>query len=294
MNDSEEAARRLFAVATEDVPPGIDLLRGMRARSRKRAVRRRAVVAVGAAGVVATAVAVTLSAVQAPSALAQVMRAAARTAAASYRIRAVEHIVKIGGLRSQPWATASGAFDPVKGVGVQTDNLGGLIRYAGGYTYVAVTGSLRGGPPGVGIPVPPWASWERLPARLRPGIGVTPAGLAMLGGFPALLAQADPQDLLALLRSATHVHKVGPVSGPGWTGTAYRFSAASTLTGPVHIRVSISGTVDVDRQGRVRRLDVLESFGRTVRKIEITFGDFGLPVSVRPPPPGVTFIPPGG
>ena len=50
------------------------------------------------------------------------------------------------------------------------------------------------------------------------------------------------------------------MSGPGGSGTAYRFSAATMLTGPVHIRVSISGTVDVDRQGRVRRLDVLESF----------------------------------
>jgi hypothetical protein len=251
-------------------------------------------VAAGAAGVVATAVAVTLSAIQAPSALTQVTRAAARTAAASYRIRAVEHIVQAGGLRSRPWTTASGEFDPVRGVGVQTDNLGGLIRYAGGYTYVFVTDSLRGGPPGIGIPIPPWASWERLPARLQPGANMTPARLAMLGGFPALLAQADPQDLLALLRSASHVHEVGPVSGPGWTGTAYRFSAATTLTGPMHTRVSISGTVDVDRQGRVRRLDVVETFGRTVRKIEITFGGFGLPVSVSPPPARATFIPPGG
>lgn len=40
----------------------------------------------------------------------------------------------------------------------QTDNLGGLIRYAGGYTYVFATDSLRGGPPSVGIPIPPWAS----------------------------------------------------------------------------------------------------------------------------------------
>jgi hypothetical protein len=294
MNDTEEAVRRLFAVAAEDVPPGIDLLRGMRARSRKRTVRVRAAVAAGAAAAVATGAAITLSAVQAPSALAQVTRAAARTAAASYRIRATEHIVKIGGLRSQPWATASGAFDPVKGVGVQRDNLGGLIRYAHGYTYVFVTESLRGGPPGAGIPIPPWASWERLPARLQPGVGVTPPRLAMLGGFPALLAQADPQDLLALLRSATHVQKVGPASGPGWTGTAYRFSAATTLTGPMHTRVSISGTVDVDRQGRVRRLDVLETFGRTVRKIEITFGGFGLPVAVAPPPARMTFIPPAG
>jgi Sigma-70, region 4 len=118
-----------------------DLLGGVRARSRRRVVRLRAAAA-GAAGIVAVAVAVTLSAVQAPSALAQVTQAAARTAA-SYQVHAVESNVKIGGLRSQPWATADGEFDPVKGVGEQTDNLGAQIRYAGGYAYVFVTGSLR-------------------------------------------------------------------------------------------------------------------------------------------------------
>jgi hypothetical protein len=90
MNDTEEAARRLFAAATEDVPPGIDLLRGVRARSRKRVVRVRSLVAVGAAGIVAAVASVTLSAVQAPSAFAQVMRAAARTGAASYQVRSEE------------------------------------------------------------------------------------------------------------------------------------------------------------------------------------------------------------
>ncbi len=54
--------RRLFAVATENVPPGI----------------------------VAATAAITLSAVQAPSAFAQVTHAAPGTAAASYRVRSVE------------------------------------------------------------------------------------------------------------------------------------------------------------------------------------------------------------
>jgi hypothetical protein len=58
--------------------------------------------------------------------------------------------------------------------------------------------------------------------------------------------------------------------------------------------VSTGGTVDDDQQGRVRQLDALESFGQTVRKIKITFGDVGLRVSVSPPPASVTFIPPGG
>lgn len=123
INHAEEAARRLLTVAAEDVPPGIDLLRGMRALRRTRAVRFRVVVAAGAAGVVAAATAVTLSAARAPSALAQVTNAAARTASGSYRVRAVERIVHLGGLRSQPWTTLSGQFDPAKGLGEQTDNL---------------------------------------------------------------------------------------------------------------------------------------------------------------------------
>jgi hypothetical protein len=44
------------------------------------------------------------------------------------------------------------------------------------------------------------------------------------------------------------------------------------------------GTVDVEQQGRVRELDGLDSFSGTVSQVEITFGDFGLPVSVSPPP----------
>ena len=279
-------------------PPGIDLLRAVRvrsrARSRKRVVRVRALVAAGAAGIAAAAAAITPSAIPVPSAFAQVTHAASRTAAASYRVRSVEKIVQIGGLRSQSWATAYGEFDPVKGVGEQTDNLGAQIRYVGGSMYVFLTDDLRAAYSMGGQPVPAWASWERLPIPLRPGAGMTTARLAMLVGFPGALGQVDPQDLLALVQSATQVRELGPASGPGWTGSAYTFTAATTLTGPLHTTVSTSGTVDVDQQGRVRQLDALESFGRTVRKVEITFGDFGVPVSVSAPPASETFTPSPG
>jgi hypothetical protein len=56
--------------------------------------------------------------------------------------------------------------------------------------------------------------------------------------------------------------------------------------------VSTAGTVDVDQQGLVRLLDAQESFGGTVRHITITFGDFGLPVTVSPPSASVTWTPP--
>jgi len=294
MNDTEETVRRLFTVAAEDIPPGIDLLRGVRARSRKRAVRLRSLVAVGAAGAATAVAAVTLSAVPAPSAFAQVKQAADRMAEASYRVRSVQKIVEIGGLRSTPWATAYGEFDPEHGVGEQADNRGDQIRYVGGSIYLFLSADLRVSYQLSGPPIPAWASWERIPGvPLQPGGGATAAGLGLLGVFPGQLAQINPQDLLALLQSATDVREVGPASGPGWTGTAYSFTVATTLNGPLHTPLSLTGTVDVDQQGRVRQLNARDSFSRTVSQVEVTFGDFGLPVSVSPPPASQTWTPPG-
>ena len=53
----------------------------------------------------------------------------------------------------------------------------------------------------------------------------------------------------------------------------------------------LSGTVDIDRQGRVRRLDVVGSVENTVTKVQMTFGDFGIGVSVSAPPAGETVSP---
>jgi hypothetical protein len=290
LNETEEAARRLFAVAAEDVPPGIDLLNGVRARSRRRVVRIRSLVAAGAAGIVAAAAAITLSAVQAPSAFAQVSRAAALTAATSYQVSETEKILATGGKYSQPWSTASGEFDPALGVGEGTDNLGAQVRFVGAYAYEFVTPALRTASNlKIVVPIPAWASWERLTSPLQPGAGVTKAELGGLVRRPVFLGLIDPQELLAVLESATQVSEAGPASGSGWTGSAYTFSVTF---GPPFAAVSISGTVDVDQQGRVRQLDVLDSAGQTERNVEITFGDFGLPVSVSPPPASETFIPP--
>jgi hypothetical protein len=293
MNDTEEAARRLFTVATEDIPPEIDLLCGVRARNRKRAVRVRAGVAAAAAGIVAAAAAIMLSAGPAPSAFAQVMRAATRTAAASYQVRSEEKIVRIGGLRSKPWATAYGEFDPALGVGEETDDQGLQIRYVGGYSYLFVTDDIRADPGGGSGPIPAWASWERLPGGLDQGGRINAAGLGLLGAFPGFLAQVNPQDLLALLRSATDVRQAGPASGPGWTGSAYTFTIAATLNGPLHTPAGLSGMVDVDQQGQVRELDARATFATTVSQVKITFSAFGLPVSVSAPPTSQTYIPPG-
>jgi hypothetical protein len=200
--------------------------------------------------------------------------------------------VAAGGKYSQSWATASGEFDPALGVGEGTDNLGTQIRFVGAYAYEFVTDALRAASDRkMGGSIPAWASWVRLPSPLPPGTNVTTAELASLARRPAFLGLADPQDLLAVLQTATQVSAAGPASGPGWTGSAYTFGV--TFPGPSAPVVSISGTVDVDAQGRVRQLDVLDSVGQTERNVAITFGDFGLPVSVSAPPASETFIPLG-
>ena len=116
--------------------------------------------------------------------------------------------------------------------------------------------------------------------------------LIVLGGSTNGLGQVDPQNLLALLHNSSQVSKQGPVSGPGWTGTAYTFTASLTTRGPLHMTLSSTGTVDVDQQGRVREMDATQTFGKNTRKVQVTFGDFGLAVSVSPPPASQTYTPP--
>src|SRR5690242_7553379 len=146
MNDTEETVRHLFAVATEDVPPGIDLLRAVRERSasRRRTVRIRVAISAGAAATVAAAAAITLSALQAPSALAQVTKAAEATARQSYHVRSVS------GLKGNGRVTLNGEFDPRRGVGEETSSTGSQVRFAGGFMYLQLSDAFRPGSPGSG------------------------------------------------------------------------------------------------------------------------------------------------
>jgi hypothetical protein len=97
---------------------------------------------------------------------------------------------------------------------------------------------------------------------------------------------ATPQTLFGLLKAARGVRADGRASGPGWTGTKYTFSYASQR-----------GTVTVDQQGRVRGLDLgvpvyaasaqgskLPPRPAGTARISVSFGDFGVHVSVTPPP----------
>ena len=295
MNDTEERVRHLFAVATEDVPPGIDLLRAVRERSasRRRTVRIRVAISAGTAAVmaavVAAAAAITLSAVPAPSALAQVTKAAEATARQSYHVRSVT------GLKGNGPVTLNGEFDPTRGVGEETSSTGSQARFAGGYMYLPLSDAFRAAfEKNRGISIPAGKSWVRFPAPLRPGGEVTLINLTQFGIGPSDLGQVSPQNLLSLLQSASQVRQTGAASGHGWTGTAYSFTFAKDFGGPLHLALRVKGTVGVDREGRVRQLDADYSIGKTRQRFEMTFGDFGAPVSVSAPPAGEVYVPLGG
>jgi hypothetical protein len=131
--------------------------------------------------------------------------------------------------------------------------------------------------------------WE--PATADQGLNL-PAGLGSL-------AVTSPQNLFALLKSASTVDRQGSTSGDGWTGTSYSFTARTTFgpDGKSQPPVTATGTIGVDQQGRVRRLTVAytqptQAFLPPQQvTVEATFSDFGTPVSVSPPPASEVFIP---
>jgi hypothetical protein len=117
-------------------------------------------------------------------------------------------------------------------------------------------------------------------------------GLAEGGG--EAIAEG-PAALVPLINSLTTVREVGPVSGPGWTGVRYSFKA--TVKYPNEPSQVVNGSVDVDRQGLVRRLEAgtissvnfadLREMGFAT---ELTFGSFGTPVRVVAPPASQTRV----
>jgi hypothetical protein len=205
--------------------------------------------------------------------LAAVTGALAKTSAASYRF-SLDSVVRFRG-RQMYSDLVSGAFDPRRGLGTEllaTRRLKGpvtaQVRFLGRYVYTRESGSLAHGKPWDKAPVPPVAA---------DGI---PPGYETYGFVTD--QPVSPAALSAALRSAGTVRKAGPASGPGWTGTRY----VLTVRTPEALR-ALTATVDIDQQGRVRRLVTVTTQGRqgnvtTAR--DLTFGDFGAPVPVTAPP----------
>jgi len=298
MSETEQEVRTLFAAAADDIPPGIDLLRGVKARRAAHVVRVRAALSAAAVAVAAAVTLVTLTVVQAPSALAQLTSAVSRmTAGQSYHFAAITtHVaVQSNGTATTVRTDSSGAFDPARGVGEESTSTGAQTRFTGGSVYVN-PGSAAGQKK-----LPGGKSWIRIPGPLPLWAPVTAGQQLRLGAGLLSVAETSPQNLFALLKSVSTVDKEGSASGSGWTGTRYAFSV-SIAFGPAGSGLptgTATGTIDVDQQGRVRQIDAdlarpaIASAPAERATVEMTFGDFGALVSVSAPPPGDTFTPGG-
>jgi hypothetical protein len=272
MNDTETEMRGLHAAATEDMPPGVDLLAGFTAawrRDRSRRTRGRAVLSAGIAAAAATVTAVTLTAGSAPPALAAVTSALTSTLSQNYHVvqQITEYDTGNGQVRTYHYR-CSGAAGPVRQLVAMSCSEGTAVREVGGYTYHLLAGPAAGHPDG--------KPWVREPAGFSPALD-----------FVGIDILHTAQQLLAEIKQEATVTVAGPASGPGWTGTRYAYS---------NPKYGFSGTVTVDQQGRVRAMtgtirDTLASRTVVIEQI-LTFSDFGVPVTVTPPPADQTFITP--
>jgi hypothetical protein len=142
----------------------------------------------------------TPTAVQAPSALAQVTKAAEATARQSYHVRSVTGVKGIGPV------ALNGEFDPTREVGEETSSTGARVRFAGGYRFLPLSDAFRAAYERTrGILDPAAKSWVRFTAPLRPGGAATLVNLTHVGIGPPDLEGVSPQDLLGLLQSVSRV-----------------------------------------------------------------------------------------
>jgi hypothetical protein len=287
---AEAEGRLLLATAFETAPAGDGLAGGGMAgqellrRVRRRTTRRRRARALVPAGAVAAlggaaALAVTLTATVAgaPSAFAAVSAAAAKTSAQSFQVtmRIATNPPPVPGSGRVQAARVTGQFDQSRGVGEET--VSGRwkfqVRYVGRNTYLATYPGSEQVIFSANQASKPWAEFPPEPA-------LTGNALDVAGNTPTG-TPADPITLLGLLKSAGTVTGEGPASGPGWTGTRYGFTVTVN-------KLTTVGYLDVDGQGRVRRLAADLTAGAGTRKWvmateDVTFSDFGVPVSVSVP-----------
>jgi hypothetical protein len=280
MNETGQDGRGTVVGGSGDVPPGAGSPRSARdqgtaARLRHRHLRKpilaAAVAAAAAAG--GTTALLTAAADHPPTASATVTSALASTSAGSYSFT-LHSTVKFGG-REVHSEVVSGAYDPRHGRGTELlatgTSHGALvriqIRFTGRYVYTQVA-------PGSGFGKP----WNKSP--------VPSAGADAMPGSDVYGLVTDqpvrPAELSGVLRSAGTPREAGSASGPGWTGTRYAFTARFPGA-----QESVSGTVDIDQQGQVRRLVTTTTqgtHGRITTDRDLTFSNFGAPVSVTTPP----------
>jgi hypothetical protein len=278
MNKTGQDGPGTIADESGDVPPGVGSLRSAReqgtaARLPHRHLRKQILAAAVATAAAAggTAALLAASAGHAPTAFTTVTSALANTSTGSYSFTA-DSTVKFRG-RELHSDVVSGAYDPRHRLGAELLATGKSrhapartqIRFIGGYVYTQVA-------PGSGF----GKLWNKSPV---PSAGAMPR--YDVYGF-VTDQPVRPVELSGVLQSGGTVREVGPTSGPGWTGTGYAFTARFP-----GVPESVSGTVDIDQQGRVRRLVTITTqgtHGRITTDRDLTFGNFGAPVPVTAPP----------
>jgi hypothetical protein len=265
---SQDAPGTLIAGAGEVPEQGVST-RGCHGRRKLRVLLAAGAVAATAVGM--TAALLAGSPGDPPTALAALNSALAKTSAESYGF-SMDSTEKYAGqvLNS---TVVSGAFDPRHELGAelltrrtsQPSRRGLQIRFIGEYVYTRVS-------PGSGFTIT-GKPWDKAP--------LPPTGTNVPGGGYSFASDrpVSPDALLAVLQSTATVRDSGSASGPGWTGFRYTFTAR---LGP---QSSVTGTVYIDKQGRVRDLmtTATEQNGLTTER-DFTFSGFGAPVQVTAPP----------
>lgn len=283
MNEPGRDAQGTSLAGAEGVARGTGTLRGARDQSAAAPHGRRririwmlvtAIAAIAAAGVTAALLAGSSSGE--PSPLAAVTSALARTSAQNYSF-SLKFTTQFAGKQINSTAV-SGAFDPRQGLGTELLNANNVgrrpaeaqIRFIGRYTYIWI--SPGSGYQSIGKP------WDKAP--IPPGLvgeaKVTAGGYGFVSDLPV-----SPSELSGALLSAGKLRDAGPAAGQGWTGTKYTFTA--DISGG-----SLSGTVYVDQQERVRRLVTITSQGKFAKIRDLTFDNFGAQKAVTAPPASQT------
>jgi hypothetical protein len=280
--DAERAVRTLLAAASGDGPPTADLLGKVRRRARRRRILVPSLATAAAAGVLAAAVLAASTVTSTPPARASarelVAAAVTRTAQDGYRVRLTSTKTTSAGTSS---GTVTGVFDPASHSG-RLDLGGGLeVRYVDGTVYREIPAERAGGEPGS----PEGARW----IAQRQG---HPDGISELADFGTRALQ-DPRQALDWATAAGDVREQGHVAGDGWTGVRYAF----TLTDRSW---RVTGSVDVDGDGRVRRLELTSrstdranGLAGTVHGV-LEFSEFGAHEPVTAPPADQVFQVPTG
>lgn len=272
----EHAVRSLLEAAADDGPQTTDLLHAVARRVRRRRALVPSLATLGVVGVLAVAALGASTVTGTPPAQAsareRVAAAASRTARDGYRVWLTS--TKTAGTHTSS-GTAVGVFDPARRTGrLVAEDGGPEIRYVGDVVYRQVPAGREDRPPGTRKRACSWIAQDQgYPDDM---------GISELAGF-GMRALQDPQQALEWVRSAGDVRELARAAGDGWVGVRYAFELTDRLW-------RVTGTVDVDADGRVRRLELTSrsadranGLAGTVHGV-LEFRDFGVHEPVAAPP----------